>query len=670
MTRLRSPLAAGLLAVLVLGAGIAAVAQPRPGDTGGHWAEDRIAALVARGVIELGLDGRFRPNDPVTRAQYLAWLVTARGLPIVRLEQAPFADVPGVHEAAPVLETAVAHGIVQPGGAFRPGAPLARGDAFVFTVRTLGYTFEAAYMTNAALPFRDADGLPPVVRGAIAVVALSNPPILREPPSDRVRPQDAMTRAEAASLVWGYLQSIESGIALGFAVSLGSGVTLLLEKRGALRALPVWRVQVGAFADEERARRLADTMRARGLEAVIDQQDDLFKVRVGTFVRRDDAIALQTRLAGEGLVTWTIITVRDYESLNGPFWTGALLVEPAAGVRLRPALAREGAIGRGRTSDVARRAGAIAAINGGFFSGNGDPLGCLVIDGEVVSEPIPGRTCAGFADDGQVLFDTPRLDAVVSSEAGSVAISGVNRGRGTDETIVYRPFHGPSTRTNQFGAEVVVAGDVAQAVIDGRGNSAIPQNGYVVSGHGRGRAALLATFKPGDRVSLRLRLVSANGDPRWETVQQVIGGGPRLLAGGQFVGGEGFRPSFADRRHPRTAIGRLADGRLLLLVVGGRQPYHSLGMTLVELAALMRQLGATDALNLDGGGSTTLVVRGVVINLPSDETGERPVGDVLLVLPGQPPSPVVPAPPAPPGPEMPAPMPMPVPAPTPAPPDG
>jgi exopolysaccharide biosynthesis protein len=77
----------------------------------------------------------------------------------------------------------------------------------------------------------------------------------------------------------------------------------------------------------------------------------------------------------------------------------------------------------------------------------------------------------------------------------------------------------------------------------------------------------------------------------------------------------------------------LADGRIVLMVVGGRQPYHSLGMTLVEMATMLRQLGVTDALNLDGGGSTTLVVRGVVINLPSDETGERPVSDVLLVLP-------------------------------------
>ncbi|OFX33001.1 MAG: hypothetical protein A2Z07_09995, partial [Armatimonadetes bacterium RBG_16_67_12] len=456
---------------------------------------------------------------------------------------------------------------------------------------------------------------------------------LREPPAEQVRPQDPMTRAEAASLIWGYLRGVESGISLGFTVSLGSGLTLILEKRGALRTLPVWRIQVGAFQEEDRARRLAETMRARGLPVGVEQVDDVYKVRVGNFATREEAIALQIRLSSEGLTTYTILTVRDYEGLNGPFWTGALLIEPAGGARLRPALGREVAIGRGRTSEVARRAGAVAAINGGFFSGSGDPLGCLVIDGEVMSEPVAGRSCAGITDDGQLLFDIARLDGVAANEAGAVTLAGVNRERGANEIILYRPAYGPSTRTNAFGAEAVVAGDVVQAVADGRGNSPIPPDGYVLSGHGRGRAALLAAFKPGDRASLRVRLVPASGDPRWETVRHIMGGGPRLLAGGQFVGGEGFRASFSDRRHPRTAIGRLADGRIILLVVGGRQPYHSLGMTLIELATLMRQLGATDALNLDGGGSTTLVVRGVVVNLPSDEAGERPVGDMLLVLP-------------------------------------
>jgi hypothetical protein len=283
---------------------------------------------------------------------------------------------------------------------------------------------------------------------------------------------------------------------------------------------------------------------------------------------------------------------------------------------------------------VARRSGAIAAINGGFFNtGTGDPLGCLVIEGEVISEPVNGRTCVGITDDGQLLFDTLRLDAAAGTDSGTVTINGVDRERGADEVVIYRPSYGTSTHTNAFGVEVVVSGDTVQQVVDGRGNNPIPAAGYVLSGHGRARAALLATFKPGDRVTAHVRLAPASGDPRWDGAREIIGGGPRLLANGQYVGGEGFLPSFSDRRHPRTAIGRLADGRIVLVVVGGRQPYHSLGMTLSELAVFLRQLGVIDALNLDGGGSSTLVVRGVVINLPSDETGERPVSDVLLVLP-------------------------------------
>ncbi|MDR7495244.1 MAG: phosphodiester glycosidase family protein [Armatimonadota bacterium] len=624
--------ARGCAALMLVAVGLVLPARAQATDIAGHWAEDEIRSLIARGIIAANADAAFRPDEPVSRVQFIAWLVAARGWPAIRLGAAPFPDVPPGGAAAAAVETAVAYGIVQPGGHFRPDAALLRGEAFVFLVRALGYTFETGYMSNAALPFGDVDGLPPPVRGAIAVAVLSAPPLLREPPSDRVRPQDPMTRAEAASLVAGYLRAIERGLSLTFTVPLGPGVTLILEKRGALRALPVWRVQVGSFQDEERAQRLADAMRARGFPVVIDQQDEVYKVRVGSFATRQEAAALQARLAGEGLATWAILTVHDYDALPGPFWTGALLIEPAGGARLRPSLARETVIGRGRTSEVARRAGAIAAINAGFFASTGDPLGCLVIDGEVISEPLPNRTCAGITDDGQVLFDVLRLDASVSGAHGTVTIDGVNRERGANEIILYRPAYGPSTRTNQFGAEVTVVGDVVQSVANGRANTAIPPDGYVLSGHGRGRAALLAALRPESRVALRVRLVPQGGDPRWEEARQIIGGGPRLLQGGQFVGGEGFRSGFADRRHPRTAIGRLADGRILLMVVGGRQPYHSLGMTLPELASLMRQLGVTDALNLDGGGSSTLVVRGAVINLPSDETGERPVSDVLLVL--------------------------------------
>ncbi|MDR7463835.1 MAG: phosphodiester glycosidase family protein [Armatimonadota bacterium] len=609
-------------------------ARAGPPDVAGHWAEGRVRDLLARGIVELYPDGTFRPQQPVSRARFAAWLVAAKGLPLLPAEPMTFSDVHPTSPLAAHIRTADAYGILPTMAQFRPADPLARLEAVEWTVRALGHTFESAYLASAALPFEDVQGLPPLARGMVAVAVLGSPPLLREPPSSHLRPHDPITRGEAASLAWAYLQALEQPAALRATFPLGEGVTLVMEKRGALRALPLWRVQVGAFLDPERAARLAEEMRRRNLPAVVESQDAFFKVRVGNFATRPEAEALAERLAAEGLPTFLVQAVRDPEALLGPVWSAVLVLEGQRGgsLRLRPALAAGQVPGRERTSEIARREGALAAVNGGFFAPGGDPLGCLMIDGELISEPVRGRTCLGILRDGQILLDVLDFDATVSTSTASATVHGVNRERGRDELIVYRRTYGSSTRTNGLGAEAVVVGDVVQRVAAGQGNAPIPPDGYVLSGHGRAAAWIREQLQPGQRIALRLRLVPSSGDPRWQEVVHVVGGGPRLLAGGRYVGGEGFPTAFVQRRHPRTAVARLADGRLILAVIDGRQPYHSLGVTLPELAAFLRALGATDALNLDGGGSTTLVVRGTVVNLPSDEAGERPVSDALLVL--------------------------------------
>lgn len=118
-------------------------------------------------------------------------------------------------------------------------------------------------------------------------------------------------------------------------------------------------------------------------------------------------------------------------------------------------------------------------------------------------------------------------------------------------------------------------------------------------------------------------------------VTQAVGGFPDLLDEAAPVGDleVGARPGFAASRHPRTAVGWDADaGRLWLVVVDGRQAPRSAGMALPELAELMKSLGAEEAVNLDGGGSSTLVVGGRVRNHPSDSGGERPVANALAVV--------------------------------------
>ncbi|MCC5670895.1 phosphodiester glycosidase family protein [Nostoc sp. CHAB 5784] len=88
---------------------------------------------------------------------------------------------------------------------------------------------------------------------------------------------------------------------------------------------------------------------------------------------------------------------------------------------------------------------------------------------------------------------------------------------------------------------------------------------------------------------------------------------------------------FGVRRNPRTLAGISARGTLLLVTVDGRQPGKSVGASFEESARIMRSLGATDALNLDGGGSTTLTINQQLINRPSDSTGERPIADAIII---------------------------------------
>lgn len=115
---------------------------------------------------------------------------------------------------------------------------------------------------------------------------------------------------------------------------------------------------------------------------------------------------------------------------------------------------------------------------------------------------------------------------------------------------------------------------------------------------------------------------------------QVVGGFPLLLLSGQRVGDLEVtsRPSFSASRHPRTAVGFDSVSRALWLVeVDGRQPGYSDGMTLPELTELFENLETTDALNLDGGGSSVMVLGGKTVSRPSDAEGERSVANALAV---------------------------------------
>ena len=117
-------------------------------------------------------------------------------------------------------------------------------------------------------------------------------------------------------------------------------------------------------------------------------------------------------------------------------------------------------------------------------------------------------------------------------------------------------------------------------------------------------------------------------------IEDLTNGVPQLIKNGKIDitwEQEKASRSFAEMRHPRTAVAKLKGGKFLMITVDGRQPGVSVGMTLQELADYLFSLGATDAMNLDGGGSTTMFLDGKVVNTPSDKEGERKVSDAIIV---------------------------------------
>lgn len=147
----------------------------------------------------------------------------------------------------------------------------------------------------------------------------------------------------------------------------------------------------------------------------------------------------------------------------------------------------------------------------------------------------------------------------------------------------------------------------------------------------RGTAAsrLIAESQVGQEVLVRLVL-----RPNWAAVVDAIGGGPVVVRGGQpvYQALEDFTPSQINPRDPRTGVGQLANGRLVMVAVDGRQPGYSVGVTNFELGQLLVRLGAVTGTALDSGGSTTMAFNGQLLNRPSDRGGERAVADALTVF--------------------------------------
>ncbi len=361
------------------------------------------------------------------------------------------------------------------------------------------------------------------------------------------------------------------------------------------------------------------------------------------------------------------VSYRQIDDPRGPWRVYVVRVDlRQADLALRPMRALDSLRGRERTTAMTQRATSgetrvVAAINADFFDvRTGENENNQVVQGEwwkglkVTDSPYDSydNVHVQFAVDaaGRPTIDRFILDGKAWSRGGMLPILSVNTKLSTalEGTTLYTPRFGDRTPRDTSGdstrtaaeAPLASAGQLGDtllfvrrgAVATGTGTP-IPVAGAVLAAHGA-RAAAVQALRDGDTVRVLLTTVPrlADGAPRL-----VVGGWPRLLHDGVNVAKEaatieGTISRNAEARHPRTAIGYDKDRRTLWLVAVDGRTAASVGMTLVELADAMRGLGAWQAMNFDGGGSTTMVIEGRVVNTPSDATGERAVGNALLLV--------------------------------------
>nr|PPQ62251.1 hypothetical protein C5F59_08975 [Streptomyces sp. QL37] len=328
--------------------------------------------------------------------------------------------------------------------------------------------------------------------------------------------------------------------------------------------------------------------------------------------------------------------------------------------------------------ELAKRARAVAAVNGSFFATDllrgyagypGDALGIEVADGRIVSEAVNGRTALILPGTAGA---RPRIDEVATHltlRAGDGArreLDGVNRvpgtilgcgGTGGDLSATTRraesrPRHNrlcvDSGEIVAFGPEWGVrsppgrAGS-AEVLLDGRGRVTevrrpaggdIPRHGSTLVGVGEGADWLLAHARRGRPLTRDVRVTDREGRNVIGRGVSILGAGPALVRDGkQWINSaaNGFAPGARDPRQPRTVVAVKEDGTLLLAVFDGRTE-ASAGATFAEAAQAMLRMGAVEAMNLDGGGSSTAVVGGELFNEPSDGR-QRRVANALAVVP-------------------------------------
>jgi hypothetical protein len=370
--------------------------------------------------------------------------------------------------------------------------------------------------------------------------------------------------------------------------------------------------------------------------------------RWGCLVALVSALAFSASAASDATASSLMPGVTYQKELRwssaGPFVLHVVTgPQPGGLFALRPVLAHNRVGSRETVSSMQRRLSrraTVVGVNGDFFALlTGGPSGLLVRGGRVASSTQGRRSSLGVGADG-----TLRIDRLRDTNTWTVPgydtrrLHRINKGVARPGLTLFTPSWGVSTPASKTRVDVVLAGvgkllpdqQLFPVVVGVRrgGGTRIPAGGAVLQAQGVDWIRpLVRRAQPGRTVVVRINLRDW-----WDDVANALGGGPLLVQNGEPVlsAGEDFTRDQLFGRHPRTAVGQLADGRIIFVTVDGRS-WFSIGLRISELAKEMARLGAVTAMAFDGGGSSTLAFDGRVFNRPSDGF-ERPVANALMLL--------------------------------------
>lgn len=290
-------------------------------------------------------------------------------------------------------------------------------------------------------------------------------------------------------------------------------------------------------------------------------------------------------------------------------------------IEIAPQLASTNLKHRATIRTIATRNNSIAAVNGTYFKPqNGVPLGTLMINKKVYTGPIYNRVAMGIGNNEYKMAQV-QFNSTLKAGRENLKIDNINQPRMLSTyVLLYTADWGQTSPTPpKYGVNIAIKDNKITTI--SYGSTAIPENGYVISGP----KAKLEPFFSAKKISLDIKMV-----PEWENINHIISGGPYLVKDGSvFIDVTAQKLGAITGKNPRTAIGYTAENEFIMVTVDGREQ-ASVGMTLGELARMMKDFGCINAMNLDGGGSSVMYVNGRVVNNPA-QRGGIPISNALTI---------------------------------------